>query len=347
MFTNLVRLFALLYNNSWRELHMSNRIVNLDLVKVLAAIGVVGLHAIGMVNYSIYYFCDFAVPLFMMVNGYLMFSKANITPAYAFGKILSLLRIVVCWNLLIMLPVMVFRHKFVNPVRLCVNSLLQKGYLWHFWYFGALIIIYLALPLIHSLLKNRPLLHLILVAILALFSIAISILSMIRGYSIQKYVPQTLRLWTWLMFFLFGGLCTTSYFDKLCELPLCVHTMLTVVFAFINNVAEKKEGLYLLHERIADLFYDDLTSIIWYCLLFTLLLRVPLSARVKKIATSLEPLTLGVFIIHPILLAGASSVYTPSGTLSAVIFFVIITLLSGIASCIMSRIVIIRELIRL
>ena len=123
--------------------------------------------------------------------------------------------------------------------------------------------------------------------------------------------------------------------------------MLTVVFAFINNVAEKKEGLYLLHERIADLFYDDLTSIIWYCLLFTLLLRVPLSARVKKIATSLEPLTLGVFIIHPILLAGASSVYTPSGTLSAVIFFVIITLLSGIASCIMSRIVIIRELIRL
>ena len=195
---------------------MSNRIVNLDLVKVLAAIGVVGLHAIGMVNYSIYYFCDFAVPLFMMVNGYLMFSKANITPAYAFRKILSLLRIVVCWNLLIMLPVMVFRHKFVNPVRLCVNSLLQKGYLWHFWYFGALIIIYLALPLIHSLLKNRPLLHLILVAILALFSIAISILSMVRGYSIQKYVPQTLRLWTWLMFFLFGGLCTTSYFDKLC-----------------------------------------------------------------------------------------------------------------------------------
>ena len=59
----LVRLYALLYNVSWRDLHMSNRIVNLDLVKVLAAIGVVGLHAIGMVNYSIYYFCDFAVPL--------------------------------------------------------------------------------------------------------------------------------------------------------------------------------------------------------------------------------------------------------------------------------------------
>ena len=326
---------------------MSNRIVNLDLVKVLAAIGVVGLHAIGMVNYSIYYFCDFAVPLFMMVNGYLMFSKANITPAYAFGKILSLLRIVVCWNLLIMLPVMVFRHKFVNPVRLCVNSLLQKGYLWHFWYFGALIIIYLALPLIHHLIKNRPLLHLILVVILVLISVTISIMSMVRGYSIQKYVPQTLRIWTWLMFFLFGGLCTTSYFDKLLNIPLWLHSVLTAVFAFVNNIVEKKVGLYLIHERIADLFYDDITSIIWYCLLFTLLLRVPLSALVKKAATRIEPLTLGIFIIHPILLAGASSVYTPSGTLSAVIFFVLITLLSGIVSFIMRRVVIIRELIRL
>ena len=326
---------------------MSNRNVNLDLVKVLAAIGVVGLHAIGMVNYSIYYFCDFAVPLFMMVNGYLMFNKSGITPAYAFTKILSLLKIVVCWNLLIILPVMVLRHKFVNPIKLCVNCLFQKGYLWHFWYFGALIIIYLALPLIHHLIKNRPLLHLILVVILVLISVTISIMSMVRGYSIQKYVPQTLRIWTWLMFFLFGGLCTTSYFDKLLNIPLWLHSVLTAVFAFVNNIVEKKVGLYLIHERIADLFYDDITSIIWYCLLFTLLLRVPLSALVKKAATRIEPLTLGIFIIHPILLAGASSVYTPSGTLSAVIFFVLITLLSGIVSFIMSRVVIIRELIRL
>lgn len=326
---------------------MSNRNVNLDLVKVLASIGVVGLHAIGMVNYSIYYFCDFAVPLFMMVNGYLMFNKSGITPAYAFTKILSLLKIVVCWNLLIILPVMVLRHKFVNPIRLCVNCLFQKGYLWHFWYFGALIIIYLALPLIHHLIKNRPLLHLILVVILVLISVTISIMSMLRGYSIQKYVPQTLRIWTWLMFFLFGGLCTTSYFDKLLNIPLWLHSVLTAVFAFVNNIVEKKVGLYLIHERIADLFYDDITSIIWYCLLFTLLLRVPLSALVKKAATRIEPLTLGIFIIHPILLAGASSVYTPSGTLSAVIFFVLITLLSGIVSFIMRKVVIIRELIRL
>ena len=326
---------------------MSNRNVNLDLVKVLASIAVVGLHAIGMVNYSIYYFCDFAVPLFMMVNGYLMFNKSGITPAYAFTKILSLLKIVVCWNLLIILPVMVLRHKFVNPIRLCVNCLFQKGYLWHFWYFGALIIIYLALPLIHHLIKNRPLLHLILVVILVLISVTINIMSMVRGYSIQKYVPQTLRIWTWLMFFLFGGLCTTSYFDKLLNIPLWLHSVLTAVFAFVNNIVEKKVGLYLIHERIADLFYDDITSIIWYCLLFTLLLRVPLSALVKKAATRIEPLTLGIFIIHPILLAGASSVYTPSGTLSAVIFFVLITLLSGIVSFIMRRVVIIRELIRL
>ena len=74
---------------------MKERNQNLDLIKCIACLGVVGLHSVGMVNYTIYYLCDFSVPLFFMVNGFLMFSKEEISYGYAFRKILNLIKVVV------------------------------------------------------------------------------------------------------------------------------------------------------------------------------------------------------------------------------------------------------------
>lgn len=59
-------------------IQMKTRNCNLDLIKCLACLGVVGLHSIGMVNYTIYYLCGISVPLFFMVNGYLMFSRSSL-----------------------------------------------------------------------------------------------------------------------------------------------------------------------------------------------------------------------------------------------------------------------------
>ena len=53
-----------------------NRDINIDLARCLACLGVVGLHGIGLRNYTLYYFCSFSVPMFFMINGYLMFKKA-------------------------------------------------------------------------------------------------------------------------------------------------------------------------------------------------------------------------------------------------------------------------------
>lgn len=59
-------------------IQMKTHNCNLDLIKCLACLGVVGLHSIGMVNYTIYYLCGISVPLFFMVNGYLMFSRSSL-----------------------------------------------------------------------------------------------------------------------------------------------------------------------------------------------------------------------------------------------------------------------------
>lgn len=45
-------------------IQMKTRNCNLDLIKCLACLGVVGLHSVGMVNYTIYYLCGISVPSF-------------------------------------------------------------------------------------------------------------------------------------------------------------------------------------------------------------------------------------------------------------------------------------------
>ena len=326
---------------------MKERNQNLDLIKCIACLGVVGLHSVGMVNYTIYYLCDFGVPLFFMVNGFLMFSKEEISYGYAFRKMLNLLKIVVLWNLLIMLPVLVFRRKIVNPVRLCLESLFQKGYLWHFWFFGALVLLYLLLPLLHKLLKDNPLLHGVVCLLLMCICILVSDISMVKGYSLQMFVPQTLRLWTWLLFFLFGGLCYALLPGISKKLPLWIHGSLVLLFTILSNLVQKKAGLYLIHNRLADLFYDNITSMIWYAVLFTSLLRLPIKQSVSGLITRISSLTMGIFILHPILLAGITSFYVPDSTGSAVVFWGMLTVISGIISYIMLKIPVVKELVKL
>lgn len=159
---------------------MKTRNCNLDLIKCLACLGVVGLHSVGMVNYTIYYLCGISVPLFFMVNGYLMFSRSSLPYSYALRKIRNLLIPVIGWNILILIPVVVVRHKFVNPITLFLKSLFQQGYLWHFWFFGSLILIYLVMPLLYRLLHDHTLALSLLCMLLALCSICLCLLSMHR-----------------------------------------------------------------------------------------------------------------------------------------------------------------------
>lgn len=57
------------------------RNINIDLLKVIACFCVITLHTVGMdislINSSLYYIAGLAVPMFFMVNGYLLFSKEN------------------------------------------------------------------------------------------------------------------------------------------------------------------------------------------------------------------------------------------------------------------------------
>lgn len=325
---------------------MRERNVNLDLIKVIACVCVVGLHAVGMNNYTIYYLCDCGVPLFFMVNGYLLLSRENIDYHYTFRKIINILKIVFGWNLLILVPVLLLRHKLVNPFRLVLDSMLQKGYLWHFWFFGSLLIIYLLLPLFHNTFFQKKHYHRISCLIFMLICLCINTLSIIKGFPLHMFIPQSLRLWSWLFYFLLGGLFSSAG-SKMQRFSIWTHALLLIAFTIINNIAEKKIGLYLIHDRLAENFYDDITSIVWYSLLFAFLLRIPVKEGFSKIITSLSNLTMGIFIIHPILLTALNAVYMPGGNIPAIIFWISLTLISLIITYFISRIPLMKELVKL
>jgi len=78
--------------------------------------------------------------------------------------------------------------------------------LWHFWFFGSLMIIYLFLPVFHRMFFEKKNLHRAACLVFMGICFCMSELSMIKGYPLSMFVPQPLRLWTWVFYFLAGGL---------------------------------------------------------------------------------------------------------------------------------------------
>ena len=76
-------------------------------------------------------------------------------------------------------------------------------------------------------------------------------------------------------------------------------------------------------------------------------MRLPIhTEKAKSLIVSLSGLTLGIFILHPILLAGIQAVYTPAGTFSAVALWLFLTVLSGAITFVIGKIPLVNLLIR-
>ena len=88
------------------------RNINLDLLKVLACVGVVLLHTTmggfketgswNLLTY-LYYLGTYSIPLFFMVNGYLLLGKREITYSYILQKVKWILITVSSWTFIVWL----------------------------------------------------------------------------------------------------------------------------------------------------------------------------------------------------------------------------------------------------
>ena len=330
----------------------SGRNEQLDLMRLIACVAVVGLHTLrldgSISNAFLYNLCGFAVPIFYMSSGYVLLHKKTVSVCYARRKVLSILRVIVIWNVMYWFAKTaakwVFFHEqpnrpFGTLLDETVSSLFQKGSLWQFWYLGALIILYLCLPVMHKWIYGQNKVWKSLWLLFLSVSLTAQGVSMVVGSPIQKNVVQTLRIWTWIHYFILGGGIDYlgSFITKVfptkkrhaCGLISC-----SVVVAIWQVFA----GRCIIHNTYAEYFYDDGLTVLWTIILFSYVLRLDISnSFVGKMSARLTPCIMGVFIIHPLLINVVRHYFTISDTGCSVAFFIGILIGSFMIVDIISR----------
>jgi len=279
------------------------RNINLDLIKVLACIGVVLLHT-TMIGFNetgswnllayLYYLGTYSIPLFFMVNGYLLLGKRNITYSYILQKVKWILLTVLSWTIIVWL----FKRDFaVNPVKKAIGSLLQKGYFSQFWFFGALILIYLCLPILRKFLNSKRS-YLYILSFFVATGLIFELVNIILQMPLQSYVIQTFRLWTWFFYYILGGLI--AQFDKefikkgIKRWMKIVAVLLMLISPLILFFLAKT----IYHNLFAEYFYDILFVKIVSLGIFLTVLTLSLEENKSKWIVTLSNQTMGVFIVH-------------------------------------------------
>lgn len=187
---------------------MGQRLLSLDFIKMFAMFGVMCLHSEfefyeNPLAQFLYMSAVVSIPLFFMTSGYLLYGKSSVEWRYSVRKIYGILRFVAIMTVAFWL-LTGMKHG-VSFLSFTVGSLLQRGGLGVYWYFGSMIIIYALLPIIHPVYVRHQKIFLIATVALCVLSNCI-FFSHFIGFQIEESTTQTFRLWNWVFYFNVGGL---------------------------------------------------------------------------------------------------------------------------------------------
>lgn len=230
---------------------MGQRLLSLDFIKLFAMFGVICLHT-EMNFYEnplaqfLYMTAVVSIPLFFMTSGYLLYGKQSVDYHYSAHKIVGILRFV---------AIMTITFWLLTGMRhgesfwwFTAGSLIQKGNLGIYWYFGAMMILYALLPMQHKLYVKYPKAFLLGTIVLGIVSNCI-FLSNFYGYEIEENTIQTFRLWNWIFYFNLGGILR-RYTVK--------SSLALVIVLFIFNYLFQYELIPLMPTVYCEYFYCSL-----------------------------------------------------------------------------------------
>ena len=339
-----------------KEMPKAGRNRQVDLLKIIACIGVVGLHTFWIegsaVSAALYYLCGFAVPVFFMSSGYFLLNRGEVNPLYSARKIVRVGKVILCWTAISAVGGVctdvahhtLSYHTLLYWPTITFRALLQKGSMWHFWYFGTLILLYLCLPLLTRFRKYLS--HVWMALVLLGFVLQVS--SYWVGTPLQMYVRQTFRLWTALQYFLLGGLTGGDHFNHVKKMAVKRHGIVLAVVTVFVVIFQYTAGRHLLHNHFAEYFYDSPLMVVWVLLLFTFVLKLVCSDAVNQWMSHIAPLTMGIYIIHPLLIRMTSQfAFFQYNWLSSLLYFGIILFVSYLFALVLYKVKYLSPLIKL
>lgn len=192
-----------------KESEPQSRNLSIDLIKIVAMLGVISLHCNmdrldNPIAFVLSRMAGISIPLFFMVSGYLLINKKG-GFLYSLKKIAGILRFVFICSLVYWI-IHVIHHQQLDftIISIYCKAFIEKGPLWMFWYLGAMCLMYVLLPFLNWLDDHiRDFFPILLIGL-----ICIDFLIFILTYTCKwEYdVIQTFRLWNWLTFFSIGAI---------------------------------------------------------------------------------------------------------------------------------------------
>lgn len=186
----------------------NQRNLSIDLIKVVAMLGVMCLHTEmsfyeNPIAQCLYMTAVISIPLFFMVSGYLLYGKNQVGLDYSVRKVWGILRFVLIVTTFFWL-VSGVRHG--EPyLKYVLGGFLQRGQFGLFWYFGAMMILYVLLPKLQYIYNAHPRIFIAFTVFLGFMANAIFAANFL-GINIENKTIQTFRLWNWLFYFNLGGI---------------------------------------------------------------------------------------------------------------------------------------------
>ena len=198
----------------------NKRIQSVDLVKIIAMVGVVVLHT--MTKDFFYYVSVIAIPLFFMSMGYIQLGRPKMTIKYCLTKIWHIIKFVAIFTFCSW----IIKHLIFagNPfdiralLEYMFSGYLQRGEFGVFWFFSAMIILYALLPFINILYtKYYRSFCALTIALLVIMSLVFleDLFHLNFGWKSEQNIIQPLRLYNWLGYLCLGGMIKHSGFRSL------------------------------------------------------------------------------------------------------------------------------------
>ena len=106
-------------------------------------------------------------------------------------------------------------------------------------------------------------------------------------------------------------------------------------------------GRFALHNLYAEYFYDDILTLVWVIILFTFMMRLELKDGAVNLIKQFAPITMGVYIVHPLVLRVANSAFLIDAVVASLIFFVGILIISAVMCLVMKHVPVVRRMIEI
>ena len=325
----------------------------LDLLKVFACLGVVAIHTLninkGPLNMIFAMSATLSIPIFLQVGGYLMLKRPSFSWRYALRKVATILLVCLCWETLHAAAHFVVYREVREFVKSWVLDFFQQGLFYHFWYMGALIFMYLAMPLLDRLMKHSPILYQKALIGLSCFNAVTDLVLTLTGNRLLMSIPQSLRLHFWLFYAMLGGWIARNpeLIAKLRSRLKLWHTLaaVAVMISYVRYV-----GLYAYGGADLELFYGSILVQITGFLVFVYGQGLKLPENTGKCVVYLGSLTMGIYIMHPFVLAVLNKfvpAFTEGSAVMNLLFWIATTVACAIATMVVQKIPVLNRLLKL